>query len=565
VLSTDPFAAGAISMKRFLLALVCFQMLLTVAVGGSDRELRFCIHAEPKTFNPALVADESSETIRYLTGGVLIRINRLTQNLEPELAETWRVMDFGREIIFKIREGILFSDGTPFAADDVAFTIRTLMDPQLNSPAGDSFRSGAGSVEAKVIGTHGISIRFSVPVAGLERLFDQVAILSSRSPRKEMAVLGPFVVAEHRPGSQVLLRRNPYYWKRDSEGKRLPYLSTIRLEIQQNRDTEMLRFLRGQLDLINNMDTVLFDRLGAESPGAMRDAGPSLESEQLWFNQVTASPIPDYKKAWFRSRNFRRALAEAINRDDLCRLAYLRHAVPAVGPVSIANQFWFNQQLAAQAFDPAGALRRLQQDGFHVQRGMLVDSQGHPVAFSLITNAGNKERERVATLVQQDLKKIGIQLNIVTLDFPSLIDRISRSFNYEACLLGLVNVDLDPNGQMNVWLSSASNHQWNPNQKSPETSWEAEIDRLMHKQAASLDPKERKAAFDRVQQIVCEEAPFIYLVNKRALVAVSPMLRNVKPVALPPHTYWNVEYWQFRNDTQASRPAAPKLEDPRRS
>ena len=103
----------------------------------------------------------------------------------------------------------------------------------------------------------------------------------------------------------------------------------------------------------------------------------------------------------------------------------------------------------------------------------LKDKDGHPVVFSLITNAGNRSRERMGSLIQQDLAQIGIKLNFVPLDFPSIIERITKSLDYEACLLGITNVDLDPNVQMNVWLSSGDNHQWNPGQKTPETAWEA--------------------------------------------------------------------------------------------
>ena len=308
----------------------------------------------------------------------------------------------------------------------------------------------------------------------------------------------------------------------------------------------MLRFRKGRIHLINNMDAALFDRLIAEMPSAARDAGSSMESEQMWFNQVSSSSIPDYKKTWFRSGNFRRAISEAINREDICRVVYLHHASPAIGPVSPANQFWFNKALKPYIFDAPGALRRLANEGFHLRQGSLFDREDHPVEFSLITNSGNRARERMAAMIQHDLKDVGIQLNIVTLDFLSLIERISRTFNYEACLLGLVNVDLDPNAQMNVWLSSASNHQWSPNQKSPETRWEAEIDRLMQAQASTMDREKRKAYFDRVQQIVWEEAPFIYLVNKNSLAAISPMLRNAKAVVLRPQTYWNAE-WLYLN------------------
>ena len=103
---------------------------------------------------------------------------------------------------------------------------------------------------------------------------------------------------------------------------------------------------------------------------------------------------------------------------------------------------------------------------------------------------------------------------------------MTQSFDYEAIILGLTNVDLDPNGEMNVWLSSSENHQWNPQQKIPETAWEAEIDRLMRTQASSRDPKRRKEAFDRVQEIVVEQEPFIFLINKNSLSAVSTSVRR---------------------------------------
>jgi peptide/nickel transport system substrate-binding protein len=102
-------------------------------------------------------------------------------------------------------------------------------------------------------------------------------------------------------------------------------------------------------------------------------------------------------------------------------------------------------------------------------------------------------------------------------------------------------VDADPNTQLNVWRSSAPNHQWNPSQKTPATPWEAEIDRLLDQQAAATDHKKRKAAFDRVQDIVAQQQPFIYLVHKNALVAISPKVLNAQPAVLRPQTYWNAD------------------------
>lgn len=516
-------------------------MLVPGAAGQSGGELRFSLRAEPKTFDPLLADDEASETVRYLTSAPLIRLNRQTQQLQAELATSWKVSAGGQTISFELRKGLLFSDGTPFTADDVAFTMRKLMDPNLHSPFADPFRSATGEVKTTVKNAGAIVLQFPAPVANLEELFDGVPMLSAKSPHSDTAGLGPFVVAEYKAGSYVLLRRNANYWKHDSNGKTLPYLDTVRLDIQQNRDLEILRFRRGETQLINVLEADNYDRLAADMPAAVHDAGPSFDTEQMWFNQVASAPIPEYKKAWFRSQNFRRAISQAINRADMCRIAFNGHAKPAAGLLSPANHFWFNQNLHAEETDVPGALKRLAADGFHLDKDVLRDRKGHAVEFSIITNAGNKVRERVAVLMQDDLAKIGVRLNVVTLDFPSLIERISHSFNYEACLLGLVNVELDPSTQMNVWLSSASNHQWNPEQKTPATAWEAEIDRLMRAQASTSDNRKRKEYFDQVQQIVADQAPFLYLVNKNALSAISPSVHNAVPVVLRPQTYWNIE------------------------
>ena len=543
-------------MRKIAILLVsCLAVLASTGMLSAEtaNELRFCIHSEPKTMDPLLVEDDGSETVRYLTGGVLIRLNRETQRLEPELASSWKLSRDGRTITFSLRQGLRFSEGTPFTGDDVIYTVDRLMDPALHSPTGDSFRSAEGKVETKLLPHNQVAITFPAAIAGLERLFDQVAIESRTSPLKERAVLGPYVVAETKPGAYLELRRNPNYWKHDAAGRQLPYISAIRLEIQPNRDLEILHFLRGDIHFINSLDAEFFDRVRADEPAAAHDAGVSMDSEQMWFNQVATAPLPAYKKAWFRSTSFRRAVSEAINRNDLARIAFSGRARAAAGPFSPANQFWFNANLRPHPYDPKSAVARLEGDGFRLSGGMLRDSSGNVVEFSLVTNAGNKYRERMATMIQQDLAAIGIKLNVVTLDFPSLIERITRTFNYEACLLGLVNVDLDPNTEMNVWLSSAENHQWNPAQKTPATDWEAEIDRLMRAQASTLDERKRKQYFDKVQEIVWDEEPFLYLVNKDALSAVSPRLEHAAPVVLRPQVYWNIEWLSLASEARSAK------------
>ena len=521
--------------------LLCVAAAVCSAAFSAQTELRFCLRADPKTFDPLLAREEPSEVIRYLTAGVLIRFNRRTQQLEPELASAWKISDQGRRIDFVLRRGVRFSDGTPFGPADVVATIRRLGDPALTSAIADAFRSGAAEIKAQATGPDTVSISFSGPVAGIELRFDQLAISSARAEPQKV-VLGPFTVAEYKPGNYVLLRRNPYYWKFDAAGRRLPRVDSIRLDVQSNRETELLRFRRGELHFVDRLEPESFERLSRDMPASALNAGASLDSEFLWFNQVPNAPIPAHSRRWFASKLFRRAVSSAINRSDIIRLVYRGYAHAAAGPVSEANRMWFNGSLTAPKYDVAAALRMLAQDGFRFDGRTLRDRDGNPVEFSLITNAGSRTRTQMGALLQQDLAKIGIRVNFTPLEFQSLIERISSSNQYEVCLLGFANVEVDPNTQSNVWLSSGSHHAWNPGQRKPATPWEAEIDRLVKEQAATADHRTRKKAFDRVQELMTEHAPIIYLVNPDVLAALSPVLRNTAPSPHPPHILWNVEH-----------------------
>ncbi len=208
-----------------------------------------------------------------------------------------------------------------------------------------------------------------------------------------------------------------------------------------------------------------------------------------------------------------------------------------------------DSKLKPHEYDFKAALEILKQDGFRLTDGILRDRSGNAVEFSVVTNSGNRSRERMAAMIQADLQKIGIKLNIVTVDFPSLVERIGHTLEYEACLLSFVNVDLDPNGQMNVWLSSAPQHAWNPSQKSPATPWEGQLDKLMRAQSAETNIHKRKAYFDQVQQIVWEQEPLIYLLHKNVLVAVSDHVKNAAPSVLRPQTFWNAAFLSLQPET----------------
>jgi peptide/nickel transport system substrate-binding protein len=532
------------SVRIFTCALCAISVAYTSAWGADvprlPGELTWSIRYDPKTLDPAKVDEQASETVRYLTGGVLVRINRKTQQPEPELAASWALSPDARTITFRLRDGLRFSDGSALTSRDVAWSLRRVLSPTVAAPVAEEFlQPQAVTVETPDSLT--IKVHLAERVIGIAKVFDEIAIEPADRPSEGHVTAGPFVVAEYKRGQFVRLRKNPNYWRKDGAGVQLPYASGIRLDVVSNREQETALFQRGEYDMIDSLSPDYYNVLAQRSGGAVRDLGPSLNTEQMWFNQSSVSPLPDYEKTWFQNRGFRIAVSQAIHRADLARIAYSGHATPALGFISPANTAWFDGNLQYPHEDVGQATRLLAGSGFHRSGDKLYDAAGHAVAFSILTNAGNTARQKMATLIQQDLAALGIQVSVVTLDFPALIERLMHKQDYEACLLGTSNVDPDPNSMMNVWLSSSPNHQWNPSEKTPATPWEAEIDAQMKTQAGSLNDRDRKRAVDRLQQIVADQQPFIYLVHPNVLYAVSPQLSGVQPSVFQPGLVWNIE------------------------
>ena len=525
-----------------------FLLPLVVASAQSPQtppELTWSLKYDPKTFDPAKVDDQVSETLRYLTGGVLLRVNRRTQVIEPFLAETWNVSPDGRTITFRLRRGLKFSDGSGLGSRDVAATLRRLFDPATNAPVAEEFLSVRDiSIETP----DEVTVKLHLPrrVVSIGKIFDEIAIEPAGRSTESRITAGSYVVAEYKRGEYLRLQRNPYYWRHDSSGAPLPYLASLHLDILGNREQDQMRFVKGRYQLIDSLPTESYALLARTNASGLHDLGPSLNTEQMWFNQAAGAPLPRWEKDWFQNRAFRLAVSQAIHRDDLARIAYDGHATPANGFISPANSAWYNKNLGPIHQSVEDSLQLLAKEGFHKSGDRLFDREGHVVKFSMLTNAGNRSREKMANLIQQDLAALGMQVNVVTLDFPALIERLMHSQEYEAALLGLSNVDPDPSSIINIWMSSSPNHQWNPSEPKPVTDWEAEIDQQMQIQASTSDQKARKQAVDRVQQIAFEQQPFIYLVYPNMLYAVSPLLLGAELSVLQPGVISNIDLIRWK-------------------
>jgi peptide/nickel transport system substrate-binding protein len=572
-------SSKALIARLFLGACVCLELpfgltqsiapreeLVTSSnpVGQAGGHLVVSLRSEPKTLNPVTSIDISSrEVIAQMTAD-LIHINRLSQNTEPALAKSWKVSPDRLQYTLKLRQGLRFSDGHPLTVDDVLFSLTVYLDENLHSPQRDALMVGGKPITVRRVDADTIVFQLTQPYAAAERLFDSVSILPRHlleaaykegklaqswgltTSAQQIAGLGPFRLKEYVAGQYLTLERNPYYWKIDREKHRLPYLDQITFLFVPNADAEVIRFQAGDTDIINRVsaeDYSLLEKDQTAHSFRVYDVGPSLEYNFLFFNLNSVLPAQTdvaHKQNWFRQLKFRQAVSLAIDRDGISRLVYRGRATPLWTPVTQASSFWVNHSIPHPPRSIDQARKVLQAAGFSWSRdGDLTDSSGAIVKFSIITSASNSQRTQMATIIQQDLKELGISVQVVPLEFRSMLDRIFQTHDYDAAVLGLGGGDVDPNSQMNVWLSSGNDHVWDIGEAHPATSWEAEIDQLMEKQLSTLKPEARKLLYDRVQEIIATNLPVISLVSPNTLVGAKDQLANFRPAVLDPHTLWN--------------------------
>jgi peptide/nickel transport system substrate-binding protein len=364
--------------------------------------------------------------------------------------------------------------------------------------------------------------------------------------------LGPFRFREYSPGQHITLERNPYYWKRDQNGTQLPYLAEVVFLFAGNEDAQVMRFQAGENDVISRVGGRNFAVLAKDQERRgyeMRSVGPGLEYSFLVFN------LRPGRAPFLERKSFRQAVSQAVDRDAMVKLAYGGRAVPLAVPVPAGNKQWLNTAIPAPVRNVERARKLLADDGFKWARdGALLDASGKPVSFSIIASNNNSERLQMAAIIQDDLKQIGIKVDVVPLEVRSVAERVQNTHDFDSAMFSFGGADADPNPDMPVWLSSGGSHLWNPRQPKPATEWEAEIDGLMRQQIVTRDHAARKRLFDRVQEILAEQQPMVALVTPHVLVGARRDLANFRPAILEPTTLWNIEqlYWR------TSPPGAPK-------
>ena len=514
--------------------------------GKKGGTVHFILRGDPKTLNPALAQETTSTAVIGDLFLGLTKINLKTMKPEPELAQRWEVSEDGRVWTFYLRKDVRWSDGQPFTADDVVFTFNDVYyNEAIPSSTGDILRIKGKKIKVEKVDDY--TVRFTLPEPfapflnaltapilpkhKLEKFVREETFTRAwnvNTDPKEIVGTGPWIIKEYVKGQRVVYERNPYYYK-----KNLPYLERRIGVIVGDPDTAMLKFVNGEVDFIGlrPQDLSQLARLKRKDI-KVYDLGATPSTTFLVFNQNPEADIPKYKIKWFRNRLFRVAISHAIDREGISYLVYNGLAKPLYTPVTEANRLYYDEDFYPKfEYNLKKARRILESIGFRDRDGdgILEDPEGNKLKFTLITNAGNKERETIGNIIKEDLKKIGIEVHFQPIDFNSLVSRLtSPPYQWEAVIIGLTG-SMDPHFGRNVWHSSGTLHMWHPRQKEPATEWERKVDELIDKAAVELDFDKRVKLYKEAFKIITYQQPMIFIATPKSLLAVYDKFENLFP------------------------------------
>ena len=561
-------------------------------IGAHGGALTYATISEPLTFNLAISTDAgSSSVLGHLFEG-LTETSWLTDEVEPALAESWDRSTDGLTWTFHLRRDVTWHDGQPFTAHDVDFTFnRIIYNDEI--PVSDrgtfEFRyldeDGAWQTDRMTVTAtddHTVQITLPAPFAPFLRSLGTsiypehllaphvddgtfASVWGIDTDPTEIVGTGPFSIAAYEPGERLVLARNPNYWMSDAAGNRLPYLDEIVHVIVEDLEAELAAFGDGSSDShgVLGAEYAELEPQQADRNFTIHRRGPAFGTTFLAFNvnpgsdPETGEPYLDpVKAAWFGNPRFRQAVAHSVDKDTLIDEVQHGQGYPQWSSISPAAGDFFNPDVRRYEYDPALANEILDELGWTDTDGDGVreDAAGNPIEFTLVTNTDNTVRERTTEVLQQGMEAIGLAVDYTAIEFRELVDQLTVSYAWETMVIGFTGGP-DPHGGINLWHSSEGLHLWHPNQESPATDWEAEIDELFVSAGQELDHAARVAKYHRVQEIVAENVPLVYTTVPERLTAVRNVFGNTTPTLFG---VWDIRYL-YRTDLV---PEAPPMEVP---
>ncbi len=533
----------------------------------------------PKTFNPWVSKDATSSQIGDLLYDPLFTTDPDDGSVIPALAKEMIVSDDLKTYTIKLRKGVKWSDGKEITADDVLFTWNDIILAGYgNTSLRDSVLIDGEYPKVKKIDKYTIEFKIKKPFAPFQRFVGtQIApahiyanavkkgkryfdsYLSTTVNPKDIVSSGAFMLEEYVPAQRVVMKRNPNYYAVDDNGQLLPYIDKYVILIVGDLNNEILKFESGELDVISvrGKDLPRFKEKEKKSDFKIYNLGPNTGTMFLAFNLNTRKNkdgkyyVNPIKQKWFNDLNFRTAIDYAIDRKTMVLNVANGVAQPLYTAESLSSIF-LNEQLAlGHEKDLVYAKELLKKSGFYQDnKGLLHDSAGNPVEFDLYTNAGQTEREALGVMVKEDLKELGIKVNFKPIEFNTLVSKMMTTSDWDMVLMGLTGNPLEPHSGKNVLYSKGHLHLFNMRFQGDKEDvilpWEKELDEIIEQGALELDYNKRKVIYDKYQQIIYDERPFIYLYSPLTITAVRKKIKNLHPTQLG-GTLHNIEELYIEN------------------
>ena len=530
------------------------EIFISGKVGGTWHAV---INDDPKSFNH-LIAEQDSSTSAIVNNmtDYLLEYEPFSREWKPRVASARTVIDEKNgtmQVVFTLRDDVYWSyynsdKKVKVTSDDVIFWYDEIEgDPDFQSSSyyGQYLTMPDGSeahIDIKKIDDRRFAFHFPRIIAepylmtnmdfgprhiyepakkqdgveGVRNLFS-VAIDPQTIPS-----MGEWFLVEYTPSQRLVYKRNNDYWRKDANGVTLPYLEEMILRIIPEENTKLLMFKKGDIESYSlrpeDVDGLI--NKGDGSYTVFNSEG-SLSASFWTFNQNPVNEkSPKYE--WFIKKEFRQAMSCLLNRDRINAQVYRGLAQPKVNIYPETNPY-YNPSLTLQyLFDTERAIEILSSIGIKQdKRGIMRDWKNRKIEFDLTIRSESSVSQDIASIIRDELSKVGIKVNIRVLDFQKQVQQIFTTFDWDSMLMGLSGANTFPSQGSNVWPSSGNLHMWYPNQTSPATDWEARIDYLYNEGKFTIDAKEAQKIWDEFQSILLEQCPMIYLMRSRGFWAIN--------------------------------------------
>ncbi|MFQ5521417.1 MAG: peptide-binding protein [Candidatus Methylomirabilia bacterium] len=468
---------------------------------------------------PNITSDSASHEVGSLIYSGLIKRDK-DLNLVSDLAESWELSENCLTLTFKLRKNVTWHDGQPFTAEDVRFTYEAMIHPKTPTAYKEDF---VAVKDVEVLDPHTVRILYSKPYAEavetwqiwmlpkhlLERYVEDGQLREAPQNLHPVGT-GPYRFVEWKSGEKVVLVASPDYFE---DG---PYLSRVVYRIIPSQATIFLELKAKGVD---------FAGLTALQYARQTDY-PSFRKAYSKFrypaNAYTYFGF-NLKDPRFADKRVRQALAHAINKEELIEGIVMGLGREATGPYK-PGTWAYKADARRYPYDPERAKALLGEVGWQDTDGDgVVDKNGEPFAFTILTNQGNDERKKVAEIIQRRLSEVGVKADIRILEWAAFIKDFVQKRRFEALILGW-GIGLDPD-QYTIWHSSKTG----PDELNFISYASAEVDRLLERGRASCRREERKPYYGRLQEILAEDQPIVFLYFRDALPVVSSRVHGIEP------------------------------------